>query len=82
MEDGESSRILQKDSSAIIEKLIEYKKHHHRKNEKIKKLQSEIASRDSIIRRLETEIHSIHNSISWKITGPLRSLYGFFKNTK
>ncbi|WKZ32185.1 MAG: hypothetical protein QY316_09740 [Thermodesulfobacteriota bacterium] len=75
MSDGESSRILQKDSSAIIEKLTEYKKNHARKNERIKILEAQVF-------RLENEIQAIYNSISWKITGPLRSLYGFFKDTK
>ncbi|MBW7957120.1 MAG: hypothetical protein H3C68_04430 [Deltaproteobacteria bacterium] len=74
MSDGET-RILQKDNSAIIEKLTEYKKHHERKNERIKILEAQVC-------RLEKEIQAIYNSISWKITGPLRRLYGFFKDTK
>ncbi len=68
MSDGESSQ-LEADSKAIIKKLSEFKMHHSRKKDRIKTLEIRIGL-------LENEIQAIRDSISWRVTGPLRKVWG------
>lgn len=51
----------------------------HRKNNKIKNLKSQKNQKSQKIKELNNEISKYKNSMSWKITSPLRKLRNLFK---
>lgn len=48
----------------------------------IARLRSELASQKSINLRLKSDINMIHNSISWKLTAPIRAFGDFIAKKK
>ena len=48
----------------------------------IARLRSELAAQKSINLSLKSDINMIHNSISWKLTAPIRAVGDFFTGKK
>ena len=48
----------------------------------IARLRSELAAQKSINLSLKSDINMIHNSISWKLTAPIRAVGDFFAEKK
>ncbi|MCL4874370.1 glycosyltransferase [bacterium] len=79
MEDGET-RILQKDSGAIIEKLTEFKRLYRQKSEMVRRLEIELQNLKEQLARKDEHIRALLGSLSWRITAPLRTVCSFFIN--